>query len=93
MDVDEIFDTARINLISQSSSLANDQGAQRQPEPARLRGRQGCEQVANNGTGVVAVRGRTIQYPVTLRVLETEIRNAKSAGKLAAHQREVFIHG
>lgn len=92
MDVDEIFDTAWINLISQSSSLANDQGAQRQPEQ-RQAGRQGWEQVANNGTGVVAVRGRMIQYPVTQRVLETEIRNAKSAGKLAAHQREVFIHG
>lgn len=40
MDIDEIFDTAWINLISQSCSFANDQGAQRQPEPARHPGRQ-----------------------------------------------------
>lgn len=60
MDIDEIFDTAWINRISQSCFFANDQGVQCQPEPALLTGRQGCEQVANNTTGVVAVLGRMI---------------------------------
>lgn len=90
MDIDEIFDTAWIDLISQSCSLANDQGAPRQPEPARLTGRQGCEQVANNSTGVVAVLGRMIPISFYAACVIDEDKKGRSCWKTGCTSKRGF---